>query len=141
MSISPTGTSTASATTPVDINDVKNGPLAKAGQTLIEVYNQYQNANGGEFVLTGNLANIVRIRGDSVGVDVGAAPSNMINVASTLKALGMDVTATDATTGKIEGYLPIAQLPAVAQNNDVLTLSPNYIPMMPPPPTGGFQPR
>jgi hypothetical protein len=136
------GSTTSAATTPIDINDVKNGPLAKAGQNLIEVYNQFETAGGGDdFTLTGPLASIIRIQGDSVGVDVGAAPGNMVNVASTLEALGMQVTATDATTGKIEGFLPIAQLPTVAQNSAVLTLAPNYYPVMPPPPTGGFQPR
>jgi hypothetical protein len=136
------GITASGATTPVDINEIKNGPLAKAGQDLIEVYNQYQNSGGGDdFTLDGRLAEIIRIQGNSVGVDVGATPGNMVNVRSTLEALGMQVTATDATTGKIEGFLPIAQLPAVAQNSDVLTLSPNYIPARPAPPTSGFQPR
>lgn len=135
-------TATAAATTPVDVDDVKNGPLAKAGQDLIEVYNQFTNSGGGDdFALTGQLADRIRIQGSSVGVDVGAGPGNMVNMVATLEALGMQVTATDATTGKIEGFLPIAQLPAVAQNSDVLTLAPNYIPMRPSPPTGGFQPR
>jgi hypothetical protein len=136
------GSTTSATTTPVDIDEVKNGPLAKAGQDLIEVYNQFTNSGGGDdFALTGPLAERIRIQGNSVGVDVSAGPGNMVSMVSTLEALGMQVTATDATTGKIEGFLPIAQLPAAAQNSDVLTIAPNYIPMRPPSPTGGFQPR
>lgn len=134
---------TTSATS-TDVSDIKNGPLAKAGQQLIEVYTQYHDFNGsGDFTLTGDLANYIRIQGDSVGVDVGTAPSQMANVEATLKSLGMQITATDATTGTIEGYLPIAQLPTVAQDSNVLTLSPNYLPVLPPPsdPSGGIRPH
>jgi hypothetical protein len=118
--------------------------MAKAGQNLITVYTQYESSGGGtDFTLTGSLANMIRIQGGSVGVDVGTAPSNVTRLASTLTALGMQITATDPTTGMIEGYLPIAQLPTVSQNGDVLTLAPNYLPSMPPPaPTGGgFMPH
>jgi len=138
--VTVTTNSTSAAST--DVTDVKNGPMAKAGQNLITVYTQFQNFNGsGTFALTGDLANLIRIQGDSVGVDVGANPSNMTNVESALQALGMQITATDATTGTIEGFLPISQLPTVSQDSDVLTLAPNYLPVMPPPvnPAGGIQ--
>jgi len=144
--ITPTGsqnaTSNAAVTgTPVDVSDVKNGPMAKAGQNLITVYTQYESAGAGtSFTLTGSLADKIRIQGDSVGVDVGTAPSKIASLSSTLTALGMQITATDPTTGMIEGFLPIAQLPTVSQNGDVVTLSPNYRPFMPPA-GGGLVPR
>jgi len=88
--------------------------LAKAGQNLIAVYTQYESAGGGtDFTLTGGLADLIRIKGDSVGVDVGTAPGNVASLSSTLTALGMQITATDPAHGLIEGFLPIAQLPTV----------------------------
>lgn len=134
----------AATGTPVDVSDIKNGPMAKAGQNLIAVYTQFESAGApSDFTLTGSLANMIRIQGDSVGVDIGTAPSNVTSLSSTLTALGMQITATDPTTGMIEGFLPIAQLPTVSQNGDVLTLSPNYLPSMPPSTGtgGGFVPR
>jgi len=139
----PTNSVTTGATTPGDPSDVKNGPLAKAGQDLITVYTQFEAAGeSDDFTLTGPLASIIRIQGNTVGVDVGTAPSNISAMTSTLTGLGMQITATDPTTGKIEGFLPIAQLPAVAQNPDVLTIGPNYVPTPPPnPPSDSPQPR
>lgn len=97
--------------TSVDIADVKNGPLAKAGSQLISIYQEYQTflqqGGGGEFV--SQQAPWIMFDGDKVGVDFsGVGDFNAMR--TSLANLGMDVTATDSTRRIVEGYIPIAQL-------------------------------
>jgi len=115
----------ASATT-TDINDTKNGPLAKAGQGLIALYQDFQQSSGsGTFVST-HAANIETV-GTSVRVDV-RGPGDVGALSASLQGLGMQVTATDPNTHTVEGLLPISKLPDAAQLSGVTTISPVYKP-------------
>src|SRR3954465_9077351 len=53
-----------------DLADVKNGPLANAGQALISIYQEYQAflRNGGNGAFVSGQAGKIRIEGTSVGV-------------------------------------------------------------------------
>jgi len=114
-----------SATT-TEIGDIKNGPLAKAGQGLIALYLDFQQFSGsGTFVST-HASNIQTV-GTSVRVDVRGA-ADVSALSASLQGLGMQVTGTDANTHTVEGLLPIAKLPDTAQLSGVTTISPVYKP-------------
>jgi len=92
-SMSPILVRTAAVTTPVqtsattDIGDVKNGPLAKAGQNLIAVYQAL--GPGGTGSLSPSLAARMEISGSSVGVNVRGTDLNA--TVATMTALGMQI--------------------------------------------------
>lgn len=119
---------TPQPTTTTDPGDIENGPLAKAGQDLIKIYEEFEQ-QGGDATFTSSEAKVVKIVGTSVGVDVHSAGGNFGNLVSAMTALGMQVQAQDASHGIIEGLLPIGQLVAAAQNSQTLSLSPIYIPV------------
>ncbi|HWE38007.1 MAG TPA: Ig-like domain-containing protein [Isosphaeraceae bacterium] len=109
--------------TTANLHDVNNGPLAKAGAALITTYFNYQNYltiqnHSPSFAASvqNTQAKTLQFQGDSVGVDVSIftdAKSSYADAETALKNLGMQVTATDAQQGIVEGFLPIAELPTV----------------------------
>jgi large repetitive protein len=113
--------------TNTNVLDVKNGPLAKAGQDLIKIYSEYQDFIhlGGNF--NSSLSNRVEFKGTNVGVNVRGFGDFNAFVAS-LRNLGMQVVATNSPTGTVNGFLPIAELPAVAAMAQTIGLSPSYKP-------------
>jgi len=124
----PTPSPTVAATPTVipDTTAVKSGPLAKAGQELITISQEYQQ-QGGSPSFTSSLAGLVEIRGTSVGIDAHMASGNNFgNYVSSLAKLGMQIRFQDPTTGTVEGVIPIAQLQAAAQDSMTLALSPIY---------------
>jgi len=123
----PTATATATpAATTTDIGDIKNGPLAKAGQDLITIYQEFVK-QGSSATFTSSKAGVIRFQGTNVGIDAHAS-GNFSSLVTAMTNLGMKVQTQDATHGIVEGYLPISQLPAAAQNTQVLSLSAIYIP-------------
>jgi hypothetical protein len=113
-------------TTPTDIGDTQNGPLAKAGADLITIYQEFQ-AQGGSSTFTSSKAGVIKIQGGTVGVDIHTTGSNFGQFVSTMSSLGMQVQTKDATHGIVEGFLPIGQLPTVAQNTQTVAISPIYV--------------
>jgi len=117
-----------SATT--DIGDAKNGPLAKAGQDLITIYQEFQ-ASGGSSTFVSSKAGLIVIQGSNVGVVVNWNGTGDFNAFVTeLTDLGMQVQATDARTGNVQGLLPIDQLPNVVQLPQTRALNPIYRPVL-----------
>jgi len=112
------GTNVSSTNT--NVGDVKNGPLAKAGASLIALYQSFVNSGGQE---TSARAGSIQVVGNQVRVDIRGT-TNVGALASTLSSMGMHVEHTDANTRTVEGLLPISQLPAVAQLSQVTTISP-----------------
>jgi len=116
---------TPSATnTNTDVGDVKHGPLAKAGQDLIRLYQDFQQFKG-EGTFRSTHAPNIQVVGNSVRVDIRGSGS-VNGLASALADLGMQVQHTDARTHTVEGLLPINQLPNAAQLSQVTTISPVY---------------
>ena len=101
--------------------------LAKAGQALTTVYQEYEvySINGSPGTFTSSQAGRIQISGTSVGVDIHVNGSFALAV-SRLQGLGMKITATSVTSGIIEGQLPISILPTVAGDSHVVSLSPIY---------------
>lgn len=126
----PPPASAAAATTttsPVTVVDAKGGTM------LASVYQEYLNYEqaGGTGTFTSPQSSQMFIAGQAVGVDIDTTPANYAAVLSALEEFyGMDVTATAPQVGVIEGFLPMAMLPAVAANGDVVGLSPVYKPTL-----------
>jgi hypothetical protein len=130
--LSAVGSPPAWRATSADVGDVKNGPLAKAGQTLIAIYMQYANYvkehAGSDAGFTSSFSTLVSIRGNRVGVDVRGF-GNFSTFVTSLSSAGMQITATDAATGTVDGFLPIANLLAVATMTQTVGLGPLYSPV------------
>jgi len=111
-----------------NISDVKNGPLAKAGQELIDLYLDYQAfvQAGGQGTFRSTHAPSIQVVGNSVRLDVKGASGT----ASALAGLGMKIESNDPRTGIVEGLLPIAELPNAAQLSQVTMIRPVHYPRM-----------
>jgi len=116
----------AEPTVTPSVSEVKSGPLAKAGQDLITLYEEFQKQGGGTFTPSGIPP--VKIQGNSVEIDAHISAGNFSNYVSALGSLGMQIKNLDEAHGIVEGYLPISQLPAAAQNPQTLSLTPVYGP-------------
>jgi len=108
----------------VTTEEVRNGPLAKAGEALITISKEFQQNPSSDF--TSSLAGFLRLEGSNVGVDIHSKSGNLNALIAQLNSLGMRVETVDAAHGLVEGVLPIAQLTAVAQNSQVSSISPIY---------------
>jgi hypothetical protein len=124
---SPTPTPTP---TPNPGNPNSPGPLpANVSAPLQSIYEQFVNSGGsGSFTPTG-VSTLVVINGTSVGVMIHANnPGDFAGLVAQLQSDGLQVTASDPTTGNVEGMLPIANLPTIAQ----LPQAPSVLPMFKP---------
>jgi hypothetical protein len=109
------------------------GPLpANVSQALQTIYQEYKAFQGtGGDIFTSSQANVVVLNGTNVGVQVHANGTGDFNAfIAQLKSEGMQVTASDATYGIVEGMLPIAQLPSVAVDPQTLSITPMYKPIL-----------
>jgi len=99
----PTGVPTTTAvpssepTVPLSVNDVKVGPLAKAGQDLIRIYRQYLQQGAG---FTPSAFETVMIQGTSVKIDAHTL-GDVSGYASALAGLGMRIESQDQGHGTI----------------------------------------
>jgi len=121
--VTPTTTPTAAAA--ADVGDVKNGPLAKAGEPLIRILQASQSGAS-----LANQATMFEIKGSNVGVAVHSTDGNMAALTSMLTQQGMQVRTTNAITGTVEGLLPIASIAAVAQDSHVLSMNALPVPLL-----------
>jgi hypothetical protein len=124
-------TPTPSPTPSPGATQVASSLPANAGNILNAIYQEYQdflkNPTG---TFTSSFSSTVLIQGTNVGVDVHGNGSGDFNaLVATLQGLGMQVTATDPVTQTVEGMVPIAQLPAVAQEAQTKSLSPIFVPV------------
>lgn len=118
-------------TPPPNIDEIKNGPLAPLGQNLITIHQEFvafRSTNPtGTFV--SSQSGLVRIEGDSVGVDIRAA-GDFNALVTTLTGLGMQIQFSDPNTRIVEGLLPIAQLPAIAGSPLISSVNPVFVPAL-----------
>jgi hypothetical protein len=117
-------------TTPTSASEV----TTKGGAVLGSIYQQYltyaQDGSQGTFSPT--QAKQYFISGTSIELDVTVAAANKSLVLGELNQLGMKVigTATPGQVAVIEGYLPIANLPTLAANPDVISMPPVFRPIL-----------
>jgi hypothetical protein len=124
-SLVPPVSALAQTSAATEIGDVKNGPMAKAGPDLIAIYQAFGPSGSGNLP-AGSATSILR-EGTSVGVDIRSS-GDVNALAATMTGLGMQIRATDPNTHIVEGFLPIAQLPTVAQLSQVTSMTPIYAP-------------
>jgi hypothetical protein len=102
-------------------------------QQLVTIYQAYiqdpSNFHGVSSSTDG--AQLVVVQGNNVGIDVHTNnPGDFAAVMTELQSAGMQITASDAAHGLIDGLLPIAQLPTVANLPQAPSVNPLWIPIM-----------
>jgi hypothetical protein len=116
-----TPTTPGSTTLPVNVPPI-----------LATIYQEYEAwVNGGEQgpFTTPKGPGQVEVQGTSVGIDVhDGNPGDFAALGAELSNLGMQIVASDATHGTYAGFLPITQLPALAELPQMPNLSPMLYP-------------
>jgi hypothetical protein len=107
------------------MNPLESLVTAKGGDILGSMYVQYTNyvQGGSQGQFSSTLSGVVETAGPTVGIDARLSGNFSSNL-SDLQAVGMVVTATVPSQGLIEGFMPLAQLPAVAMDPNLTSLSP-----------------
>ena len=122
------GGSTWTPTDPNNLLDAQNGPMANLGPDVVKVYGEYltYEAAGAKGAFTSPLSSQIHIKGTTIGLDVKGS-GNFGTFESALQTIGMTVTSTNTTYEIIEGYVPIADLPKVAEQAQTVDANPLYI--------------
>jgi hypothetical protein len=127
VSVTAPTPSPAPAPAPAGGPTVTNPP-PKLDSNLNTIYRQFVS-NGSSENFTSPLASFIKIEGNNVGVDVHGNGGDFTALVSELQGLGMQITASDATTQTVEGMLPISQLPAAAVEPQTLSITAQYLPL------------
>jgi hypothetical protein len=124
--------------TTTNLHDLQNGPLAKAGENLANIYFGYRSAQR-----AGTLAayvaamdklygqtdvNALELDGSSIGVEL-VASGKLSTFAASMEALGMNVQSITPADNAIGGFLPITLLSQVTQQHNVLHVTPQNRPV------------
>lgn len=109
------------------LTDAQNGPMANLGGTLIGVYSSYTN-NHGDMAKVAAAYPLLQFNGSMVKAGINSGGNDFNALLTSLKNLGMQVSASSATYGLIEGYVPINQLPTVARLPQTMSGHPIYTP-------------
>jgi hypothetical protein len=115
------GTSSGSGST-------TNTPLPANVSTLLDtVYDEFQN---GDLPTTAQPGQ-VEIQGTNVGIEIrSSSPSNFSATIAAAESLGLQVTTVSDAFDIVVGFLPIAQLPAIAQLSGSPSITPVLYPEM-----------
>lgn len=119
--------------TSTDLKDVRNGPMANEGQDLINIYQEYLKQPTNTTALPAKFS-YIRFQGNSVGIDV-KGQGDFNTFLTSLRNLGMQVTASSEKYALAEGYIPISQLPTLARLPQTISASPMYKPVVSATPT------
>ena len=115
--------------TPIMGNGQIDATSAKQGPALTQIFQEYQNhvAGGGSGDFTSSLSSMIRIDGNSVGVDLQAKGDFNLFV-SNLESLGMKVEVASTQFNMVEGLLPIDQIPNATNLPQTDSIAPIYKP-------------
>jgi hypothetical protein len=106
---------------------------SNVSQTLDVIYQAYEQDPSGfdGNVPATNGANLVVIQGSNVGIQVhDGNPSDFSTLVTELQIAGMQITASSATYGLVEGMLPIASLPTIAGLPQAASVMPMFQPLL-----------
>ena len=103
---------------------------ARGGPDLGSIFLEYfeYKASGGSGTFDPPEASKIYLRGDSVGVAIRFGSGDFKTLVGSLQGIGMHVTATDAQSHLVEGYLPISELTTVVTNSHEVSTAPVYKP-------------
>jgi hypothetical protein len=126
-SIFPTGNPTLNPNPVTPVNTT--GPLPiNVASALDAIYDEYEN---GTLPATSNGLGQIQIQGNDVGIMVRVNdPADFASDLAGAASLGMQVNANVPSSDTFAGFLPIAELPAVAQLSDAPIIVPVYVPML-----------
>jgi hypothetical protein len=133
--------------TPTDTNlfDAQNGPMANLGTELVSIYQSYVDgiataSTAVESTPTAAAANVaaglasqyptIEFRDGLVGMDIKSLGGDFNQFVATLTGLGMDVTASSSAYGIAEGFVPVAELPTIAESPQTMCGSPILAPIL-----------
>jgi hypothetical protein len=103
---------------------------ANLGAQLQVLYNEYESS-GGSSSFTPTGVDGILISGDDVGINFQSSDTADFNsFLSQLQSDGLQVSTDSATYGIIDGMLPIAQLPTVAQISSSASVTPLTLPKL-----------
>jgi hypothetical protein len=124
-------TATTGTTTPSNPSGGTTTPLPpNVSAQLQSLYQQFESSGGSSNFTPTGLPGIV-ISGSNVGINVHTSDTANFNaILAQLQSDGLQVTNSSAAYGLIEGMLPIAQLPAVAQISSDLSITAQYHPTL-----------
>jgi hypothetical protein len=106
--------------------DVKNGPLAKAGQQLATLYSTFSQTGQ----VDPTLSSIMRIQGDTVGIMVrGLGDPSALAASLADQGLVASGSTTAGQVAVVEGFIPISRLPELAARADVIGIDPSLMPI------------
>ncbi len=111
--------------------NVLEGVVAlKGGPAIGAIYNEFVDyvQAGSKGTFTSPESASVVMAGQAVGVDIRFGAGNFATNVSQMQAIGMLVTAQVPSLGIVEGFVPIGQLPSVALDPNLSSLSPVYRP-------------
>jgi hypothetical protein len=125
-------TTTPITTAPVSTTPVTTSPTspslplpANASTLLATVYQELQNGD----LPTTNESGQVEIQGNNVGIQIHSSdPTDFASMVANAENLGLQVTIESDSFDIVVGFLPIANLPAIAQ----LSGSPSITPVLTP---------
>ncbi|QDV37134.1 S8 family serine peptidase [Tautonia plasticadhaerens] len=112
----------------LDVDRVKNGPLAKAGQHLAHLDIAFREGNDFDRVLA-EAKRVFIFRGEKVGIDLYGT-GDFATLEKTLRSFDMEVVATDASIGLVEGYIPISRIRDLADYGAVRSFQAIYRPIV-----------
>jgi hypothetical protein len=110
--------------------DAQNGPMANLGTDVVKAYGEYLSyvAAGSKGTFTPTVTQTVLTKGNTLGIDVRGY-GNFTTFENSLISLGMTVTATVPKYDYVEGYIPYANLPKVAELGQTVGGNPIYKPV------------
>jgi hypothetical protein len=107
---------------------------ANVDTALQSLYQQYQTfeSGGGSGNFTPSGVNpLLMISGTNVGVSIhDNNAGDFASMVAQLQQDGLQITASDATIGTVQGMIPIADLAAIAKLAQAPSVTPMYNPVM-----------
>jgi hypothetical protein len=131
-SVAPVSTTGASSSTTSPVGSPSSAspsPLPpNVASQLQTIYQEYEN---GTLPASTGQPGTVEIQGSSVGVEFhDSNPADFSAMVTQVENLGLQVTDVDSTYDTVTGFLPIAQLPAVAQLSTTVAVLPLLYPQL-----------
>jgi hypothetical protein len=116
--------------TPTSTNllDAQNGPMANLGVQIVDIYKAYVDGNGNTAALASEFPG-VEFQNGEVGVQLKSLGGDFSQFVSQLTDVGMNVTASSASYGLVDGYVPVNELPTIAEMNQTQSGQANYYPI------------
>ena len=113
---------------PTPVATSPTAPLpANVSALLDTVYEEFQNGD----LPTSNQPGQVVIEGNNVGIQIhGNDPSDFAAMVANAESMGLQVTVASDSYDMVVGFLPIANLPEIAQLAGAPSITPVFSPVL-----------